>query len=133
MVACATGQDRTHATEAFSRTVFMILILFAWLMTTSSAALANTPARQCGKSPSTDMVSGPLTIAEKLRIRPDYPKLPFGFMNAEWTAFKSMFRPGDTIVRYTTDRRSWQHSAGETGYALMRSGCRIAAFRTMWN
>jgi hypothetical protein len=122
----------------------MKLILFAWLVTASGAALANTPARQCGKSPSTDMVSGPLTIAgierqelatlsEKLRIRPDYPKLSFGFMNAEWTAFKSMFRPGDTIVRYSTDRHSWQHSAGETGYALMRSGCWIAAFRTMWN
>jgi hypothetical protein len=122
----------------------MKLILFAWLVTASAAALANAAARQCEKSASTDIVSGPLTIAEierqelatlseKLRIRPDYPKSPFGFMNPEWTAFKSMFRPGDTIVRYSTDRRSWQDSAGETGFALMRSGCRIAVFSTIWN
>jgi hypothetical protein len=122
----------------------MISIFFAWLMTASSAAHANAPAEQCGTLVPTDTVSGPLTIAEIerqelatlseiLKIRPDYPKLPFGFMNAEWTAFKSMFRSGDTIVRYSTDRRSWQHHAGETGYALMRSGCLVAVFRTMWN
>nr|WP_156133535.1 hypothetical protein [Massilia sp. JS1662] len=122
----------------------MILIVFAWLVTASSAAFANTPARQCGTLAPSDTVSGPLTIAgierqelathtEILKIRPDYPKLPFGFMNAEWTIFKSRFRSGDTIVRYSTDRRSWKHHAGEAGYALMRSGCLVATFKTMWN
>jgi hypothetical protein len=113
-------------------------------MIASTAVLANTRGKHCVKFAPTDEVSAPLTIAEiereemaalseKLKIRSDYPKVPFGFMNAEWVAFKSMFRPGDKIVRYSTDRHSWQHLAGETGYALIRSGCRIETFRTMWN
>lgn len=122
----------------------MRLIFFTLLLAASCAAQAGTPARQCGRLAPTDETSGPLTIAgierqeaaalaEHLKVRPDYPKVPFGFMNAEWTAFKTQVRPGDTIVRYSTDRHSWQHLAGEAGYALMRSGCLVALFKTMWN
>lgn len=122
----------------------MKLLFSVCLMIASSAALANTPGKHCGKFAPTDEVSAPLTIAEierqematlseKLKMRSDYPKVPFGFINAEWVTFKSMFRPGDKIVRYSTDRHSWQHLAGETGYALMRSGCLVETFKTMWN
>jgi hypothetical protein len=122
----------------------MKCLFFALSMMASCAVQAATPAKHCGKLAPTDEVSGPLTIAgierqeaaalsEHLKVRPDYPKVPFGFMNAEWTAFKSQFRPGDTIVGYSTDRHSWQNLAGEAGYALMRSGCLIAQFKTMWN
>jgi hypothetical protein len=122
----------------------MKLIFSACFLIASTAALANPPGKTCGKFAPTDVVSAPLTIAEierqemaslseNLKIRSDYPKVPFGFMNAEWMAFKSMFRAGDKIVRYSTDKHSWQHLAGETGYALIRSGCVIETFRTMWN
>lgn len=73
------------------------------------------------------------TLPDKLRMRPDYPKVPFGFMNPEWVAFKSQMRPGDTIVRYSTDKQSWQHLAGETGLGLIRSGCLIETLPTMYN
>lgn len=122
----------------------MKLLFSACLMIGSSSALSTPPGRHCGKFSSTDEVSAPLTIAEierqematlsdKLKLRSDYPKLPFGFMNAEWVAFKALLRPGDKIVRYTTDYHSWQHLAGETGYALMRSGCVAETFKTLWN
>jgi hypothetical protein len=124
--------------------MFMKLIFSACLLIASTAALANPPGKDCGKFAPTDVVSAPLTIAEierqematlseHLKIRSDYPKVPFGFMNAEWVAFKSMFHPGDKIVRYSSDKHSWQHLAGETGYALIRSGCLIETFRIMWN
>lgn len=113
-------------------------------MTGSSLALSSPPVQHCGKFSPTDEVSTPLTIAEieqeematlsdKLKMRSDYPKLPFGFMNAEWVAFKAMLQPGDKIVRYSTDYHSWQHLAGETGFALMRSGCVVETFKTFWN
>lgn len=122
----------------------MKLLFSMCLMVASSAVFAGQPAKFCGKFSPTDQVSRPLTIAEierqekatlpdMLKLRSDYPQVPFGFMNAEWRAFKSVVRPGDKIVRYSTDRHSWQHLAGETGYALIRSGCVVELFKTMWN
>ena len=122
----------------------MKLLFAACLLTGSSSALSTPPGQHCGKFSSTDQVSSPLTVADiereematlsdKLKMRPDYPRVPFGFIHAEWTAFKSMLRPGDNIVRYSTDYHSWQHLAGETGYALLRSGCIVETFKTFWN
>lgn len=120
-------------------------LLFSFcLMIASSAALADTPCQTCETFASTDKVSGPLTIAEieredmatlsdKLKLRSDYPQVPFGFVNVKWVAFAAKFQPGDSIVRYSTDRHSWEHLAGEAGYALLRSGCVIDRFPTMWN
>ena len=116
----------------------------AYMIAATSTALASTPSKSCTKFGPTDQVSEPLTIAEierqdmeslsnDLKVRPDLPKVPFRFANPEWKAFKAMFRPGDKIVRYSTDSHSWQHLAGETGYGLLRSGCLIGKFRTMWN
>lgn len=113
-------------------------------MAVSLDALATTSGKDCGKFASTDAVSASLTIAEierqemaklpaDLKIRPDLPKVPFRFANAEWVAFKSMVRRGDKIVQYSTSRHSWEHLAGEAGYGLIRSGCVIATFRTMLN
>ena len=67
------------------------------------------------------------------KIRPDLPKLPFGFMHAQWVVFKSTMRPGDEIVQFSSDAHSWQHLAGETGYAITRSGCLVKKFTTMVN
>jgi hypothetical protein len=122
----------------------MKMLFCSCLMAASSIVLAGTPSKDCAKFSPTDEVSAPLTIAEierqkmaglsaDLKVRPDLPKVPFGFANPEWVTFKSMFRPGDKIVRYSTSRHSWQHLAGETGYGLLRSGCLIGTFRTMWN
>jgi hypothetical protein len=122
----------------------MKLLFSMYLMVASSAVFADQPAKFCGKFSPTDQVSGPVSIAEierqekatlpdMLKLRSDYPQVPFGFMNAEWRAFKSVIRPGDKIVRYSTDRHSWQHLAGETGYALIRSGCVVELFKTIWN
>ena len=122
----------------------MELILFACLLIVSTATLANPPAKDCGRFAPTDVVSVSMTIAEvehqematlpqNLKIRPDYPRAPFGFMNAEWKVFKSEARPGDKVVRYSTDKHSWQHLAGEAGVALIRSGCLIRTFPTMRN
>jgi hypothetical protein len=120
------------------------LLFAACLVGGSSSALSTPPGQHCGKLLSTDEVSSPLTIAEiekeematllaKLKMRPDYSRVPFGFINAEWTVFKAMLRPGDKIVRYSTDSQSWQHRAGESGYALIRSGCIVETFKTLWN
>lgn len=122
----------------------MKLLFSICLMIASSAAFAGKPTKYCGKFSPTDEVSAPLTIDEierqematlpdMLQLRSDYPKVPFGFINAEWVAFKSMVRPGDKIVRYSTDKHSWQNLAGESGYALMRSGCLVETFKTMRN
>ncbi|PQO88555.1 hypothetical protein C5614_30295 [Massilia phosphatilytica] len=73
------------------------------------------------------------TLSQNLKIRPDYPRVPFGFMNPEWRIFKSEARPGDKVVRYSTDKDSWQHLAGEAGIALIRSGCLIRTLPTMRN
>lgn len=125
-------------------------LLWACLMIVSCGALAgpgaphDTPTTHCGKFSKTDEVSKPMTIAEierqqmallpqNLELRSDYPRVPFGFINAEWKAFKSMIRPGDKIVAYSSDALSWQALAGETGYALIRAGCVIELFRTSWN
>jgi hypothetical protein len=119
-------------------------MLVVFMMAISSKTVANTLGKHCGKFSPTVVVSAPQTIAQieaqdraglsaALKVRPDIPKEPFGFANAEWLAFKSMFQPGDKIVRYSTDRHSWKHLAGETGIALIRSGCLISTFVTMRN
>jgi hypothetical protein len=114
------------------------------MMIASSMAAASTSDKHCGKFSPTDVASAPLTIdeierqemaelSEWLKVRSDIPKVPFGFGNAEWLTFKSILQPGDKIVRYSTDRHSWQHLAGETGFALIRSACVIRTFITMRN
>lgn len=111
-------------------------IISACFLIASNFALADPPANGCGKFASTDLVSAPMTIAEierqemgrlseHLKITPHYPKVPFGFMNAEWKVFKSMSRPGDKFVIYSTDEHSWHHLAGEAGIAIVQSGCLI--------
>lgn len=104
----------------------MKLLFFVCLATASTAALADTPRQPCETFAPTDEVSAPLTIAEieredmatlseKLELRSDYPPVPFGFINAKWVAFTVKVQLGDKIVHYSTDRRSWQHLAGEAG------------------
>jgi hypothetical protein len=120
------------------------VLLSVFLLTLPLMAGANPSDKHCGKFSPTVVVSAPLTIrqierqemaelSEALKVRPDIPRVPFGFQNPEWLAFKSMYKPGDKIVRYSTDRHSWQHLAGETGFALIRSGCIISKLRTMMN
>lgn len=122
----------------------MKILLSLCLLVTTSMATANTSSKHCGKFSPTTEVSRPLTIdeierqemaevSEWIKVRSDIPKVPFGFGNAEWVAFKSRVLPGDNLVGYSTDRHSWQHFASETGYALMRSGCLIETFVKMRN
>lgn len=124
--------------------MFMKSILCACLLVASATTLANPAAKHCGRFAPTDEVSASMTIAEierqemanlpaNLKIRPDYPRVPFGFLNDEWKAFKSEARPGDKVVRYSTDQHSWRHLAGEAGIALVRSGCVIRMLPMMRN
>lgn len=86
----------------------MKLLFSMYLMVASSAVFADQPAKFCGKFSPTDQVSGPVSIAEierqekatlpdMLKLRSDYPQVPFGFMNPEWRAFKSVIRPGEKL------------------------------------
>lgn len=72
-------------------------------------------------------------IEEMVKIRSDIPKVPFGFSNADWIIFKKKVRPGDRIVQYTTDERSFQNLAGEAAYALIRRNCLVDTFVTVRN
>jgi hypothetical protein len=119
----------------------LLLILLASACTLAEAA----PARKsCGKFSSSYSVSPPMTIEEiekhemekttaMLKMREDLPKVPFAFMHGEWLSFKSRLRPGDEIVAFISSEHSWQHLAGEMGYAMMRAGCVIETFVTMRN
>jgi len=53
------------------------------------------------------------------------PNALFGYNNARWLELKSMFQPGDQIVKYSSDKLSWNSLRGQRGYALLRSGCII--------
>lgn len=57
------------------------------------------------------------------RINPKMPMVPFGLNNGEWEVLKSMYKPGDKIVSFVSDKSSWKHHAGQSGYALVRAGC----------
>lgn len=114
------------------------------LILLSSYAGANDKHKGCWKFASSYVVSAPLTIAQVerqemeenlawLKVTPQIPNVPFGALNPEWRVLKAMARPGDRVVRYSTDKQSWQDRAGEAGVALVRSGCNIHSFVTMVN
>jgi hypothetical protein len=121
----------------------MRALLLVFLLSASLASAA--PARKaCGKFSSSYSVSPSLKIEEierreienvtaMLKTREDLPKVPFAFMHGEWLSFKSRIRPGDQIVAFSSGPDSWQHLAGQMGYARMRSGCVIEMFVTMRN
>lgn len=120
----------------------MKCLLCVCLIVLSSFAVASDKRKGCWKFASTYVVSAPLTIAQVERqemeqnsawrkVRPQIPNVPFGALNPEWRVLKAMARPGDRVVRYSTDRQSWQDRAGEAGVALVRSGCNIHSFVTM--
>ena len=46
------------------------------------------------------------------------PKVPFGCAHEYWEDMKRMLRPGDALVFFRTDTRSW----GDEGYAIVRRG-----------
>jgi hypothetical protein len=104
--------------------------------------MADTSGNQCEKLSSSDEVSSPLTIdeiekqarAELSAFRqkiPEHPDAPFGRSNARWVGFKSMYQPGDEIIRYVTDKKSWARRSGHGGFVLLRSGCIINRFITL--
>jgi hypothetical protein len=122
----------------------MKTLLFTCIMAASSAAHATPPDKKCESVPPWYVLAPPVTVSdverqamaklsEMLKVRSDIPRVPFGFANAEWTAFKSMIQPGDKVAEFTTDERAWQHSAGESGYALIRARCLISTFVTIRN
>ena len=114
------------------------LLLATFLVAIAPAAFAEKQVKSCGMDP-TYVVSAPLTIQEVERyemayvdemakVLPDLPRVPFAYGNSEWVYFKSQVQPGDKIVRFSSNRQSWGDRAGETGYALLRSGCVIERF-----
>lgn len=122
----------------------MRILLLILLVSTCALAEAAPASKSCGTFPSSYSVSSPLTIEEiekhemqkltaMLERREDLPKVPFAFMHGKWLSFKSRLRPGDEIVAFSSGERSWQHLAGEMGYAMMRAGCVIETLVTMRN
>jgi hypothetical protein len=114
----------------------------ACLIIASPATMADTSGIPCETLSSSDEVSPPLTIyeietqarAELLAVRQAMPKHPdvlFGSSNARWVGFKSMYQPGDKIIRYRTDKKSWARRSGYEAFVLVRSGCIINRFVTM--
>jgi hypothetical protein len=119
-------------------------LIFVCLTAVVSFATAGAPKKLCQDLPSGLVFSAPLTIAEierrqlkeinqMLKLRPDIPKVPFGFSNADWIIFKKKVRPGDRIVQYSTDERSFQNLAGEAGYAIIRHNCLVDTLVTARN
>lgn len=112
-------------------------LIVAILMTIGcTVSVAGTSDDRCDTFSPTDEVSSPLTIEEiekqamaelsaRRREGLRVPDVLFGHMHAQWLGLKSMFQPGDEIVRYSTDKLSWQGRHGERGFALLRSGCII--------
>jgi hypothetical protein len=55
--------------------------------------------------------------------RADVPKVPFGFQNEKWLAFKARIEEGDHLVKYRSEPASWKRLMGEEGYARLRGRC----------
>ncbi|HEY8024453.1 MAG TPA: hypothetical protein VIF60_07805 [Burkholderiaceae bacterium] len=117
------------------------VLLFGFIVIAFKAEAA---LEECQKFPATYAISEPMAVAEieaketqdlaeKLRVRPDMPKVPFGFVNAKWVQFKSHIRKGDVVVHFVSDQHSWQVLAGEEGYAIVHSDCIVETFRTAMN
>ncbi|MDK6076533.1 hypothetical protein [Massilia varians] len=114
----------------------MKFVLAVFLMLGCTLSMTATSGERCRIFSSTDEVSSPMTIeeiekqamAELVAWREEGLKVPhvlFGHMNAHWLRLKATFQPGDEIVKYSTDKSSWQGRYGERGFALLRSGCII--------
>jgi hypothetical protein len=50
------------------------------------------------------------------------PQVPFGHMNRYWQDFKRQLKPGDLLVFFRSDTRSWNGLYGREGYAIIRKG-----------
>lgn len=122
----------------------MRILLSLCVVSLSSIAAADPLIEGCEQRPLPAEISSPLSIAEverlnmvelpsELLIKSDFQKAPFGTRYREWVTFKSLFRQGDHIVKYSSHERDWQRRNGEAGYALIRSGCLIKTFPTMWS
>lgn len=119
-------------------------LILVCLTAMTSLATAATHKKACRNLPSDLAASTPMTIVEIERkqmeeidrmtqVRSDIPRVPFGFANADWIIFKKKVRPGDKIVQYSTDERSFRNLAGEAGYALIRHNCLVDTFVTTRN
>jgi hypothetical protein len=120
------------------------MLLTALLALAPSPVSAEAAKKHCWTFPRDYVVSRPLSVKEveevelqrtlaMQRTLEDLPRLPFAFQNAQWTAFKSRMRKGDQLVEFSTDERSWQHLAGEAGYAILRAGCIVEKMTTILN
>lgn len=127
------GQKRSFN---FSGDVVVKFLVAVFMMIGCSASVAGSLSDRCDTFSSTDEVSSPLTIeeiekqamTELLAWREEglpVPNALFGYNNARWLELKSMFQPGDQIVKYSSDKLSWNSLRGQRGYALLRSGCII--------
>jgi len=115
------------------------------LLVLAPAAFAAPASTHCGSFSSDYSVSRPLSIREIERkemaniaampkeLSEGLPKKPFAYGYEGWVAFKSRMRPGERIVEFTSGAHSWQHLAGEAGYARMRGNCVIERFVTIMN
>ena len=120
----------------------LLTVLLALAPSPVSAEAAKK--KDCWTFPRNYVVSRPLSVKEveevelqktlaMLKTLEDLPRLPFAFQNEQWTAFKSRMRKGDQLVEFSSDERSWQHLAGEAGYAILRAGCIVEKMTTVIN
>ena len=72
---------------------------------------------------------GPLSVAAVEREGMDAvrgcghcPQVPFGYMHSYWEKFKRQIQPGDSLVFFRSDKKSWSGLYGREGYAIIRNG-----------
>ena len=59
--------------------------------------------------------------------------LPFGRINWQWEALKSVMQPGDELWTYASPVESWRALAGVSGLVVVRAGAPVAAMITIRN
>ena len=69
-------------------------------------------------------LQGPLSVEElekanMIEVRETKQKVPFGYMNEEWSQLKAAIKPGDKIHLWSFREGSYFHD----GYILVREGC----------
>ena len=98
---------------------------------------------QQGESVPRDWLDRQVTIAEAEAIYTTPPEqrsprspqdaLPFGSINWQWEALKSVMQPDDELWTFASPAESWRALAGVAGLVVVRAGEPLAAMTTMVN
>lgn len=119
--------------------VLAVFVFIFFFMSNAVSASKNCDGTLTGYTLSKPLSIREIERRETLLIRamrktdPSIPDLPFGYQNYAWNLFKVRIKPKDKVVFFESSAHSWKNSAGESGYALFRSGCVIEQFLGAYN